>query len=96
MAFMIPAYTNDPFVSMHNADTGEDCSVPADVENILTGDGWETFERITGKWWCRLSAPGYMDCTDWSGPYETVEEARAAIVEMFEVDPDSGDEIEQE
>ena len=31
----------------------------------------------------RLSAPGYLDCTDWSGPFETVEEAVADMLSMY-------------
>ena len=27
-------------------------------------------------WFARLSAPGYLDCTDWSGPFDSKEEAR--------------------
>jgi hypothetical protein len=34
-------------------------------------------------WYSRLSAPGYLDCTDWSGPYETESEALEALYEMF-------------
>lgn len=35
--------------------------------------------------WCaRLSAPGYMDCTEWCGPFDTVEEAAEALLDMFE------------
>lgn len=34
----------------------------------------EDVETVFG-WFARLSAPGYMDCTDWIGPYDTEEEA---------------------
>lgn len=41
-------------------------------------------------WFYRLSAPGYMDCTDWSGPYASeVEAARACVSEY-------GDDVELE
>lgn len=33
--------------------------------------------------YCRLSADGFMDCTDWSGPYATIDEAANALVEMY-------------
>jgi hypothetical protein len=34
-------------------------------------------------YYCRLSAPGYLDCTDWSGPYATEEEAVANMLSMW-------------
>ena len=34
-----------------------------------------------GIYW-RMSAPGYMDCTEWSGPFETEEEAVADMLQM--------------
>jgi len=33
-------------------------------------------------WLARLSAPGYMDCTDWT-PYDTEEEAVEGLKEMY-------------
>ena len=39
-------------------------------------------------WGARLSAPGYMDCTEWA-VYDTEEEARAELEEMY---PDDDDE----
>ena len=35
-----------------------------------------------GIYW-RLSAPGYMDCTEWSGPFETEEEAVADMLHLY-------------
>lgn len=47
-------------------------------------------ERKEG--WCsRLSAPGYSDCTEWSGPFETEVEAMAHICDMHEIDGDGED-----
>jgi hypothetical protein len=34
--------------------------------------------------YARLSAPGYMDCTDWSGPFETEEEAVAELIKLYD------------
>lgn len=45
-------------------------------------------------WYCRLSASGYMDCTDWNGPYETYEEAIAACCEEHDCD-ENGDPIDE-
>ena len=45
--------------------------------------------RVLG-WYCRLSAPGYLD---WSGPFETAQEAEDYLNEMFDED-ESDDESE--
>ena len=39
-------------------------------------------------WYSRLSAAGYLDCTDWSGPFETEGEALDYICDLHEVDRD--------
>lgn len=41
--------------------------------------------------YARLSAPGYLDCTDWSGPFKTEAEALAHIMDQFEVDENGND-----
>ena len=35
------------------------------------------------KYYARLSASGYLDCTDWSGPYDSVEQAAEALLELY-------------
>ena len=44
-------------------------------------------------WYSRLSASGYLDCTDWTGPFESGEEAIMYIQDLYEVD-ENGDELE--
>ena len=44
----------------------------------------------------RLSAPGYLDATDWHGPFETLEEARTDCERTYDVDPDTGEEVGEE
>ena len=50
----------------------------------------EDVETIFG-WGARYSAPGYMDCTDWVGVYETEEEAVEECREIY-----GGDDDEEE
>jgi hypothetical protein len=37
------------------------------------------------KYFARLSAPGYLDATDWSGPFDTEDAARHYIAETYDV-----------
>lgn len=56
---------------------GESLCVPIGYES----DAGETLraeyetETHPNKWIVRFSAPGYMDCTDWSGPFDTEAQA---------------------
>ena len=34
-------------------------------------------------YYSRLSAPGYMDCTDWIGPFPSAEEALEALYDQY-------------
>lgn len=54
-------------------------------------DGDE-YDAPAAGWYGRLSAPGYLDCTDWIGPFDTADEAIKAVMEFYEVD-ENGDEL---
>jgi hypothetical protein len=56
-----------------------------EVRVFHTGD--VDCERHEG-WYTRFSAPGYMDCTPWSGPYATSREAFHALAEDNNVCPE--------
>lgn len=45
-------------------------------------------------WYSRLTAPGYLDSTEWEGPYATSEEAIDGCKEQYDVD-DNGDMVEE-
>lgn len=49
-------------------------------------------EGYTAGWYGYLSAPGYLDRTDYSGPFETEEEAFAYVMEFYGVD-ENGDDL---
>ena len=59
---------------------------------FMRGERWR---KVTG-WYSRLSASGYLDCTDWSGPYASEDEADEALNDMYDGDPieDDEDDIE--
>jgi hypothetical protein len=109
-AFMEPEYYKGLFYDVENTH-GESTLVPADLiggradveftppdlsdfEDYIEGKP-ERFERVKG-WFVRLSASGYMDATEWSGPFKTKAEARKFVEDHYEVDPDTGDELEYE
>ena len=39
-------------------------------------------------WYARLTAPGYLDCTDWRGPYPSAFRAVRDLCRTFDVDLD--------
>jgi len=57
---------------------------------VEAGSDQDRKPHVVKGWWCRLSAPGYLDATDISGPFKSEKEARAFIEEHYEVDPDTG------
>ena len=42
-------------------------------------------------WFARLSAPGYMDCTEYSGPFATEQEAKDYVCNLYDCDEDGED-----
>lgn len=62
-AFMIPEYIETSYAIVSNA-RGESYSIPLPLPCEL-GLGEFVESEETGILW-RLSAPGYMDCTEWS------------------------------
>ena len=76
--------------------------VPADLVGMLpTADGLQDYldapaltdddgnleMTLETGWYARLSAPGYLDCTDWHGPEPTEEAALAALAEALDACP---------
>lgn len=42
------------------------------------GDDWDE-----NSFYGRLSASGYLDCTDWSGPFDTIDEAAEHLIDIY-------------
>lgn len=61
-------------------------------EGNVYNDRYFSVERKEG-WYGRLSAPGYLDCTSWIGPYESADDAIAAVCEEYDVDEQGDDTI---
>ena len=49
-------------------------------------EGGDPGDEPEAGWYARLSAPGYMDCTDWDGPHLSAFRAIRAVCELFDVD----------
>lgn len=71
---------------LHEAD-----EIPATVAcdllqylEVSDANDIQSLERRDG-WGARLSAPGYMDCTEWS-VYDSEDEARAELSQMYDLD----------
>ncbi len=90
MAFMIPVYEHGTFIRATN-EHGESDLYPLDCADLIPAD--HERENETG-WFCRLSAPGYMDATEWTGPFETEQDAREHIESTYDVDADTGDKLD--
>lgn len=89
MPHMLPEYDNSAFFLVTLMD-GETAAIPEDVFNRDDYPVGTRFERVAGSWWARLSAPGFLDATEWGGPFDTESEARAYIEDTYEVDADTG------
>ena len=50
-------------------------------------------ECFVDGWYGRLSAPGYLDATDWNGPFATSDAALAGVCEMYDCD-ENGDPLD--
>jgi hypothetical protein len=101
MPFMTPKYDHGGYYAVETTH-GTEC-VPAslvglhatieDLIDYTEGNPHEDqdieFKAGVGV---RLSAPGYMDCTDWSF-FATEDEAREYVKDTYEVDPDSGEDL---
>ena len=76
-------------------DRGELINFPAEVlfleiQNILKENREITLTYYPDKFWGCLSAPVYLDRTEWLGPCDSIEEAEDALVAIYEKDREEG------
>ncbi len=102
MAFMQPAIYFGTYYEV-SANHGETYIVPADVSGVVKTygdladyvegkvDEPDTIAEVKRGWLARMSAPGYMDCTDWSA-HDTQQEAENYLNEYYgDDDSENGD-----
>ncbi|MNK49863.1 hypothetical protein D3C87_687280 [compost metagenome] len=69
-------------------DVGRTCATHVEaLLNYLSGtpDDADELCELKNGWLARMSAPGYLDCTDWTA-YPTEAAARAALDDMFDTE----------
>lgn len=84
--FMQPETVYGTFYALI-VDSNDAEMIPEDILWVTLRELVETSVSIeivkwTG-WFGRMSAPGYTDCTEWGGPYETQEEALNELSELY-------------
>jgi hypothetical protein len=99
---MTPDYYEGPMWECTDA-RGESQLIPADDftekqarEHTRNYPGEDVECVIRHGWWARLSARGYMDATDWMGPYDSEGDAMDALAEQYDVDPITGDDEDED
>ena len=89
-AFMLPFYDETTYARVENA-RGESRIVPTDALELEPDEHVES--ESEGILW-RLSAPGYMDCTEWSSA-ATLEDAMLDCLETYDVCPCCGEDTHE-
>lgn len=67
----------------------------SDLRDYVQGDieAPDAVATLHKGWLCRLSAPGYLDCTDWDA-FGTEQEARDHLRDWYDICPDCGRDME--
>jgi len=98
MPHMIPHYLCDDFFTGEGPDGV--IAAPTDIFRgiddfvLATNCTRHTVEVVRGRYWARLTAPGYLDSTDWLGPFDTFEEARAGLAKTYDIDLETGEDLD--
>jgi hypothetical protein len=78
-------FVRDSETLTHPMTDAERADVVAKIRQYTDGEP-QSWENVKG-YGARLSAPGYLDCTEWT-VFDTEEEARAYLEEMYPEDED--------
>lgn len=86
---MMPVVTREHFQLIRDTEEGNILTPEADSEYRGAEDAAEAYgvpienvECVFG-YFAQLAAPGYLDQTEWIGPYDSADEALEALYEMY-------------
>lgn len=80
---MMPRAMQYHFVEI--CENGEYTLIPAENQGDAMNREAEITADYPNSWFARFSAPGFLDCTEWKGPYRTEE---GALWELYGEDDD--------
>jgi hypothetical protein len=95
MAFMRPEYTDDQKWWVIDGTEGVLCFEEhafTREEALINYIGTPFEVELISGFGVRLSAPGFLDCTDWV-VLPTLKDCKAFVEEFWETDADSGDAL---
>ena len=95
MAYMVPQYMESDSESVLRTDKHGDSRAMPDGPPCDPEEG-ETDEELEAGWYYRLSAPGYLDKTDWTGPYDTERDAERACYEAHDICAHCGEDLPED
>lgn len=101
MSFMQKQIVHGKFVEVESSDGSTFQPIEyfdaSEITMTLNDDQDQVTLTLHVGFFGRMSAPGYLDCTDWSGPFETEEECMSELVDMYgDEEEDEEDEEEEE
>lgn len=65
-----------------------DAASLSEVKGYCQGEIPASIKITRGKYFARLSASGFMDRTEWAGPFNTEEAAKTYLVETYDCETD--------
>ena len=89
---LIPVCVSGIPAALNDGDSSGDSDALDDVREFVEGKPREV-SLVRGKFFARLSASGYMDATDWAGPFDSEAEARDSLSEAYDVCGLCGEEM---
>ncbi len=95
MAFMVPVATYLLLSDLsYSSETEFCCDACYDMARVgvdLDEDVRFCETCFVPGLYSRLSAPGYLDCTGWIGPFDSRADALRAVMDVFDVDENGED-----
>lgn len=74
------SYINEMNETFSDSFMQPEAFIGADIEEALIEEG---LDYEADKYYARLSASGYLDCTEFSGPFDTLEDAAQFLIETY-------------